>query len=167
MKVRARSSAAFRVEAFRAAWNCSGAEWEITVMRVPEGLSVGCCRWEPDSASQYRGRTPTRMPLRRRPRNQFPGPKLDHWLWTAPPLGARAGGVRDDNSEMGADLLSGVGRRRHSRVKRHFGGLSRRRPLPVLCFCRDLPGPADPRSDNIQSLGISSRVRLVSPLPRS
>jgi hypothetical protein len=86
MKVRARSSAAFRVEAFGAARTCTGAEWERTVMGVPEGLSVGrmlplgtrfsktniAAGRQSDAASPWPG-------------NQFPGLKLDHRFDRAAP----------------------------------------------------------------------------------
>src|SRR4051812_29047897 len=50
----------------------------------------------------------------------------------------------DDNSEMGADLLSGVDRRWRTGLYRHLRGLGGRRALPVLCLRGDLPGAADP-----------------------
>src|SRR5947209_19548299 len=64
----------------------------------------------------------------------------------------------DDNSQMGADLLPGVDRRRYPRLYRDFGGLRGRRPLPVLYLRGDLPGAADPRADDLQD---------VAPFPRT
>jgi hypothetical protein len=83
--------------------------------------------------------------------NQFHRSKLDQRFRTVLPiLWREAGGVSDDNPEMGADLLSGVGCRRHPRLHRPVGRIGGYRPLPVLRLRRDLLGPADSWADDFR-----------------
>src|SRR6266550_3042273 len=71
-------------------------------------------------------------------------------------------GADDDNSEMGADLLSGVCCRRHTRLHRHIGGIRGHRALPVLRVRGDLPGAADPGIDDLQGVGAHSRLAVIA-----
>src|ERR1700694_5687595 len=84
-------------------------------------------------------------------------PEVRSAILRSPTRAAKAEGVGDDNSEMGADLLSGVDRRRRARLHRHIGRIGGCRPLPVLCLRRDLPGPADPRPHHLQGVRRQNR----------
>ena len=59
-----------------------------------------------------------------------PGSPLDRRNRTRrPSVGSGRSGARNDNTQMGADLLPGIRCRRNLRLYRHFGGFRRRRPL--------------------------------------
>src|SRR5947209_374228 len=58
----------------------------------------------------------------------------------------------DDNSQMGADLFSGLDRCRYPRIHRYLGGFGGRRPLPVLRLRGDLPRVANSRADDLQGV---------------
>ena len=89
MKVRARSSAALRVEAFGAARACAGAEWEMDGHARPGRVVMAdVAAGNPIQQGQYCGRIANRLLPRRGSGNQFQGLKLDQ-RFTAPPPAAR------------------------------------------------------------------------------
>src|ERR1700694_2932842 len=86
-------------------------------------------------------------------------PEVRSAILRSPSRAAKAEGVGDDNSEMGADLFSGVDRRRRARLHRHIGRIGGCRPLPVLCLRCDLPGPSAPWAHHLP--GVRRQTGLI------